>query len=426
MTTTECVQEELLTFAHEEPTFNVLSGTTKGARVDLEVDHHDVNILVQNQLELELQGDYHNHNDIDNKNHLVGLHNDYVDQRQTEVKVDRHLDLELLGNGTINSTTQTQRKVNADTDSDTHTKTDSDGHTLGLTATRVAGVELEVSNSTVETENDQNKIQNGNSLACGYKNGNTNFAFALSTHDSTDIHATIAPEQIDIVSQLKTENEIECSPKQTSLPGVETLNLVNSNIDFNLQNFCANQTLDKNGCNAVNNENGNCSELYSGNQSQDENIHLKLGEVMYDVVVNSSKDLQAEHSIQSDHLTDSNSSDKMSPLHDMEDTNTVEELQPASVPINFPVRGKILARLKMPSQGIEYFMTKTKMVIGRNSSKGAVDIDVGNSSFISRNHITITYESPDAFFLTCGGKNGVYVENILQKVGAPKLQLPKS
>lgn len=122
-----------------------------------------------------------------------------------------------------------------------------------------------------------------------------------------------------------------------------------------------------------------------------------------------------------DRLTDSNSSDKMSPLHEEECINEPEDA--SAVPLNFPIKGKILARLQ--GRGFEYYMTKPKIVIGRDSSKGTVDINMGHSNFISRNHLTIVHDGGE-FYLSCGGKNGVFVDNEFQKIGAPRMKIPKS
>lgn len=121
-----------------------------------------------------------------------------------------------------------------------------------------------------------------------------------------------------------------------------------------------------------------------------------------------------------DRLTDSNSSEK-SPPPVTDDTICSD--QDSNVPLNFPVRGKIIARLQ--GKGFEYFMTKPRIVIGRDSSKGNVDINMGHSNFISRNHLEIVHDGKD-FLLSCGGKNGVFVDNCFQKIGAPCLKLPRS
>lgn len=120
-----------------------------------------------------------------------------------------------------------------------------------------------------------------------------------------------------------------------------------------------------------------------------------------------------------DRLTDSNSSEK-SPV--MINEEAVENGEDPDLPLNFPVRGKILARLQ--GRGFEYFMTKSKIVIGRNSSKGDVDINMGHSNFISRNHLEIEHDGKE-FYLKCGGKNGVFVDDIFLRIGT-KFRLLRS
>lgn len=81
-----------------------------------------------------------------------------------------------------------------------------------------------------------------------------------------------------------------------------------------------------------------------------------------------------------------------------------------------------LARLQ--GEEFEYFMVKRRIVVGRNSSRGDVDVNMGNSSFISRGHIEIQYELDHNFYLTCGGKNGVFVDGEFVQRGAERLQVP--
>ncbi|KAL4240131.1 Forkhead box protein K2 [Mactra antiquata] len=50
---------------------------------------------------------------------------------------------------------------------------------------------------------------------------------------------------------------------------------------------------------------------------------------------------------------------------------------------------------------------------------------MGHSSFISRVHLEITFDHPN-FFMKCNGKNGVFIDGIFQRKGAPPLQLPRS
>ena len=88
-----------------------------------------------------------------------------------------------------------------------------------------------------------------------------------------------------------------------------------------------------------------------------------------------------------------------------------------------PTGSSPMARLQ--GKDFEYFMIKRRIVVGRNSSSGDVDVNMGHSSFISRAHVEIAFEMDKNFYLTCGGKNGVFVDGYFQKKGAPKLQMPK-
>ncbi|XP_078611589.1 forkhead box protein K1-like isoform X17 [Branchiostoma floridae x Branchiostoma japonicum] len=85
-------------------------------------------------------------------------------------------------------------------------------------------------------------------------------------------------------------------------------------------------------------------------------------------------------------------------------------------------RGTAIARIE--GREFEYLMRQGRITVGRNSSQGAVDVNMGHSSFISRKHIEIFYEPPN-FFMSCLGKNGVFVDGVFQRRGASPLQLPK-
>ena len=82
-----------------------------------------------------------------------------------------------------------------------------------------------------------------------------------------------------------------------------------------------------------------------------------------------------------------------------------------------------LARLE--GKDFEFIMQKEHIIIGRNSSKGDVDVNMGVSSFISRDHLEIFFQS-GKFLLTCNGKNGVFIDGIFQRKEAPPYELPKS
>ena len=86
-------------------------------------------------------------------------------------------------------------------------------------------------------------------------------------------------------------------------------------------------------------------------------------------------------------------------------------------------KAQAIARLE--GRDFEYMMRQNRITIGRNSSKGEVDVNMGHSSFISRRHLEIYYDSP-YFFMTCNGKNGVFVDGVFQRKGAAPLELPKT
>ena len=71
-----------------------------------------------------------------------------------------------------------------------------------------------------------------------------------------------------------------------------------------------------------------------------------------------------------------------------------------------------LAKIQWKNQ--EYFVRQKRITIGRHSSKGAVDVDLGDSNFISRAHLEIVYDQPD-FLLKCNGKNGIFVDDDFQR-----------
>lgn len=87
-----------------------------------------------------------------------------------------------------------------------------------------------------------------------------------------------------------------------------------------------------------------------------------------------------------------------------------------------------IARLE--GREFEYMMKKRSVTIGRNSSQGSVDVSMGHSSFISRRHLEIFTAGDDGagggdFYLRCLGKNGVFVDGVFLRRGAPPLQLPR-
>ncbi|CAL1587534.1 unnamed protein product [Knipowitschia caucasica] len=89
-----------------------------------------------------------------------------------------------------------------------------------------------------------------------------------------------------------------------------------------------------------------------------------------------------------------------------------------------------LALARLEGREFEYMMKKRSVTIGRNSSQGSVDVSMGHSSFISRRHLEIFTASDESsgggeFYLRCLGKNGVFVDGVFLRRGAPPLQLPR-
>lgn len=86
-------------------------------------------------------------------------------------------------------------------------------------------------------------------------------------------------------------------------------------------------------------------------------------------------------------------------------------------------RGDAIARLE--GREFEYLVRQNRIIIGRNSSRGDVDVNMGHSSFISRRHLEVFFDHP-FFYMMCNGKNGVFVDGVFQRKGAPSIQLPKT
>lgn len=84
--------------------------------------------------------------------------------------------------------------------------------------------------------------------------------------------------------------------------------------------------------------------------------------------------------------------------------------------------GPLLARLE--GRDFEFLMRKPSVIVGRDSSQGSVDVNMGRSSFISRRHLHVNFVEPH-FYLRCLGKNGVFVDGAFQRRGAPPFQLSR-
>lgn len=77
---------------------------------------------------------------------------------------------------------------------------------------------------------------------------------------------------------------------------------------------------------------------------------------------------------------------------------------------------------KLEGREFEYLVRQSRIIIGRNSSLGSVDVNMGHSSFVSRRHLEIRYENGN-FYLSCNGKNGIFVDGVFTRRGAPPLKL---
>lgn len=80
---------------------------------------------------------------------------------------------------------------------------------------------------------------------------------------------------------------------------------------------------------------------------------------------------------------------------------------------------------KLEGREFEYLVRQSRIIIGRNSSLGSVDVNMGHSSFVSRRHLEIRYDSGQ-FYLSCNGKNGIFVDGVFTRRGAPPLKLSPS
>ncbi|KAG2499551.1 hypothetical protein HYH03_002496 [Edaphochlamys debaryana] len=80
---------------------------------------------------------------------------------------------------------------------------------------------------------------------------------------------------------------------------------------------------------------------------------------------------------------------------------------------------------KLSGPGIEFFMRKYEITVGRNSKNSTLDLALGESTTLSRQHATIRYNfDTKCFELVVLGKNGVTVESA--GTGASHLYTPDS
>ena len=75
-------------------------------------------------------------------------------------------------------------------------------------------------------------------------------------------------------------------------------------------------------------------------------------------------------------------------------------------------QGPAIAKIQWKDK--EYYVRRKRITIGRHSSKGNVDVVLGDSSLISRVHLEIVFEEPD-FLVKCNSKNGIFVDDDFQR-----------
>lgn len=78
---------------------------------------------------------------------------------------------------------------------------------------------------------------------------------------------------------------------------------------------------------------------------------------------------------------------------------------------------------KLEGREFEYLVRQSRIWVGRNSSLGDVDVNMGHSSFISRKHLEVVYDAPD-FYLFSKGKNGIFVDGVFHRRGSDAILLP--
>ncbi|KAG1331505.1 transcriptional activator FHA1-like [Cocos nucifera] len=82
---------------------------------------------------------------------------------------------------------------------------------------------------------------------------------------------------------------------------------------------------------------------------------------------------------------------------------------------------------KLQGEDFEYYMQSYSIILGRNSKKSEVDVDLaslGGGMNISRHHARIFYDFPRRrFALEVLGKNGCVVEGVLHVPGTPPVKL---
>ncbi|XBI31822.1 hypothetical protein VPH35_055345 [Triticum aestivum] len=92
-----------------------------------------------------------------------------------------------------------------------------------------------------------------------------------------------------------------------------------------------------------------------------------------------------------------------------------------------PIGGGQVGFAKLQGEDFEYYMQTYSIMLGRNSKKSSVDVDLsslGGGMNISRHHARIFYDfQRHRFALDFIGKNGCHVEGVLHLPGNPPVKL---
>lgn len=74
-----------------------------------------------------------------------------------------------------------------------------------------------------------------------------------------------------------------------------------------------------------------------------------------------------------------------------------------------------------------WYIDMPNTTIGRNSSTKTVDFHVCKNIFVSREHLLLTFDQDsNCFYLDCLSKNGIFVDQVLQRYGQRHSPLPKA
>ncbi|KAJ3109661.1 DNA helicase mcm9 [Phlyctochytrium planicorne] len=85
---------------------------------------------------------------------------------------------------------------------------------------------------------------------------------------------------------------------------------------------------------------------------------------------------------------------------------------------------RVQAYAKLEGRDLSYFVTKLQVVIGRKAAQADVDIDLGISKSISRQHARIQFNFfSELFELVVLGKNGVVINNRYVPINSPPIPL---